>query len=334
METTSVRGRIDLTPLGVGGAQLGNLGRAVDDDAVRDVVDTAWRRGIRYFDTAPHYGLGLSERRLGAALADYPRDDYVLSTKVGRILVDSPETADRLDDGGFAVPASTRREWDFTRDGVLSSIESSLERLGVDRLDVVYLHDPDEHWSIASTEGVGALIELRDQGVVRAVGVGMNQSAMPAAFVERTDIDLVMLAGRYTLLEQPAAADLLPVAQERGVGIVNVGVYNSGLLARDRVAPGATYDYQPAAPELIARVNRIADVCEAWGTTLPTAALHFGRAHPAIVSVVIGCRSGAQMAEAADRSDEAIDPGLWDDLRRQGLLPDGNEGQIAHRSHV
>lgn len=310
-----------LSRVGLGGAQLGNLGRALSDEEAEAVVDAAWALGVRSFDTAPHYGLGLSERRLGRALRKYPRDEYVLSTKVGRLLVPSPESAHEVDDGGFAVPAETRRVWDFTRDGILRSVEASLDRLGLDRVDILYLHDPDDHWEVAATEGVATLLELRDEGAVSAVGVGMNQSAMPAAFVERADIDLVMLAGRYTLLDQPALRDLLPLAAERGVGIINVGVYNSGLLARARVAPGATYDYLPAPAELVARVEAIADVCERWGVTLPDAAMQFAIGHPAIVSAVVGCRTPEQVADAVARADAVVPPALWRDLVDAGLLP-------------
>lgn len=326
MTTTSLRTGTALTRLTLGGAQLGNLGRAVTDDVATDAVDAAWEGGIRSFDTAPHYGLGLSERRLGRALAGRPRDEYVLSTKVGRLLVPSPESAHERDPGGFDVPAATRRAWDFSRDGVLRSVEASLGRLGLDRIDILYLHDPDDHWEQASAEGVGALIELREQGVVRAVGVGMNQSAMPAEFVRRFDIDVVMLAGRYTLLEQPALADLLPLAAERGVGIVDVGVYNSGLLARDRVAATATYDYLPAPAALIAHANRIAEVCEEFGTTLPTTALQFPLRHRAVASVAIGCRDRAQVESNLARADEHVPDALWSALADRGLIPDEARG--------
>lgn len=323
MPAARLRTGTTLTRFGLGGAQLGNLGRVTTDEQARSAVDTAWDRGSRLFDTAPHYGLGHSERRLGELLADRPRDEYVLSTKAGRTLVPQPHADGQLDDGGFAVPAAYRRDFDFSRDAILRGVEESLGRLGVDHLDIVYLHDPDHHWDQASTEGIGALIELRDQGVVDAIGVGMNQSALPARFVRETDIDVVMLAGRYTLLEQPALADLLPAALEHGVGIVNVGVYNSGLLARPRVAPDATYDYQPAPPDLIARANAIADVCEDFGTDLPTAAMHFSLQHPAVTSVVLGCRDGSQVMEGIDRLEAEVDGDLWDALVTRGLLPEG-----------
>ncbi|WP_156037358.1 aldo/keto reductase, partial [Glycomyces tenuis] len=239
-----------LTELGFGAAQLGNLYRETTEAEASGAVDAAWDAGVRYFDTAPHYGLGLSERRLGAVLAGRPRDEYVLSTKVGRLLVPTPERAHLRDDGGFAVPAAFRREWDFSRDGILRSLEGSLERLGTDRIDIVYLHDPDEHWDEASTGGVQALVELREQGVVSAIGVGMNQSAMPARFVRETDIDVVMCAGRFTLVDRGALADLLPAALDRGVAVVAAAVYNSGLLAEPRPAADARFDYRRGASGL------------------------------------------------------------------------------------
>ena len=314
------RPAVRLTALGFGAAQGGSLYRATSDDEFASAVDAAWAAGIRYFDTAPHYGLGLSERRLGAALRSRPRDEYVVSTKVGRLLVPSPETAQARDPEGFDVPADHQRVWDFSRDGVLRSLEASLERTGLDRVDVVYLHDPDEHWEQAATEAVPALVELRDQGVIGAIGAGMNQSAMLARFVEETDVDVMMCAGRYTLLEQGALADLLPAAQARGVGVVIAGVYNSGLLARDRPPADAVYNYQQAPPELIDRARRIAAVCETYGVTLPQAALAFVRRHPAVVSTVVGLRDGAQVTETLRRSDADVPEQLWSALYEAGLL--------------
>jgi len=310
------------TTLGYGAAQAGNLYRATTDDETRAAVDTAWAAGIRYFDTAPHYGLGLSERRIGAALRDRPRDELVLSTKVGRLLDPSPQTAGERDAEGFDVPADHVRRWDFTRDGVLRSLEASLQRTGLDQVDIVYLHDPDEHWDEASQQAVPALVELRDQGVVGAIGAGMNQSAMLTRFVRECDIDVVMCAGRYTLLEQPAAADLLPAALERGVGVVVAGVYNSGLLARDVPPPSAHYNYEVAPSDLLERARAIAEVCAEHDVTLPQAALAFVDRHPAVVSTVVGLRSPAQVAETLSRS--AVSPSvpdeLWRALVRAGLL--------------
>jgi D-threo-aldose 1-dehydrogenase len=314
-----VRGDLALSELSLGCAQLGNLYREVSDDDARGAVDRAWQLGVRYFDTAPHYGLGLSERRLGAALASHPRDAYVLSSKAGRLL----EPVDRvrgLDDGGFVVPATHRRVFDFSRDGILRSVAGSLERLAVDRLDVVYLHDPDDYITDVLATGYPALAALRDEGVVRAVGAGMNDAAALAALVRATDMDVIMLAGRYTLLEQGSLDDLMPLCAERGVGVVAAGIFNSGLLARPMPAPDAKYNYTEAAPELVERARAIARVCERHGTTLPAAALAFPRAHPAVVSVCVGARSAAQVEQNVALYTEPVRPDLWTELKAKQLL--------------
>ncbi|HEX4442756.1 MAG TPA: aldo/keto reductase [Galbitalea sp.] len=322
MRTRSTRSGLQLTELGLGAAQFGNLYRETTDEQAAGAVAAAWDAGIRYFDTAPHYGLGLSERRLGSLLRQYPRHEYVVSSKVGRLLVDSPELADRLDDQGFVVPAANRRQWDFSRDGILRSFEESLSRTGLDSIDILYLHDPDDHMEQALGEGIQTLIELRDQGVVGAVGAGMNQSAALATLVRETDLDLVMLASRYTLLEQGADDDLLPVALERGVGVVIAGVYNTGLLSSARPSTGAKYDYLDAPAELVARAIEIADVCERHGVTLPDVALAFPLLHPAVVSVVVGVRDAAQMTSNVERYSQSIPAALWLELRADSLLPD------------
>lgn len=316
-------GRSGLTvgPIGYGVAALGNLYRPLADDVWPGIVPAAWEAGIRYFDTAPHYGLGLSERRIGAALRRRPRGEYLLSTKVGRII--EPNPSGEAEPGEmFVVPPTVRRRWDFSRDGILRSIEDSLGRLGLDRIDIVYLHDPDEHWEAASTTGVGALVELRDQGVIRAIGAGMNQSAMLAEFVRRCDVDLMMCAGRYTLLEQGAADELLPLATSRGVGIVAAGVYNSGLLSRETVLDDASYDYGVAPADVLARARAIAAVCERHGVTLPEAAVQFPLRHPAVVSVVLGTRTADQLRSGVARLEAPIPEQLWVDLAAEGLLDD------------
>jgi D-threo-aldose 1-dehydrogenase len=310
-----------LTELGLGAAQFGNLYRPTTDEESTAAVRVAWDGGIRYFDTAPHYGLGLSEKRLGNALREYPRDEYVVSTKVGRLLEPSPEDIGKLDSEGFAVPAAYRRRWDFSRDGILRSVESSLERLGLDRVDILYLHDPDEFWEQASTSGVDTLIELRDQGVVGAVGAGMNQSAMLAEFVRRCDIDVVMLAGRYTLLDQGALDGLIPAASERGVAIVAAGVYNSGILSSPVVVRDAKYDYGSASAEIIDRATQIAAVCQAFGVDLPEAAIRFPLLRPEVASVVVGARTDAQVLSNLARYRAAIPAALWTHLARVGLVP-------------
>jgi len=310
---------VSLTELGFGASVIGNLYRVTPVDDATAAVDAAWDAGIRYFDTAPHYGLGLSERRLGAALRDRPRDEYVISSKAGRLLVPNEEPRG-VDTEGFVVRDDLRRQWDFSRDGILRSLEDTLTRTGLDRIDVVYLHDPDDHWRQAADEAMPALAELRDQGVIGAIGAGMNQSAMLARFLRETAADIVMLAGRYTLLDQSALDDVLPAARELGKSVVAVGVFNSGLLSRDRPAEGMKYDYQDAPPELIARARAIADVCEAYGTTLPAAAIAFPYTHPSIINVTLGMRTSEQVVRNVELKDQRVPDGLWKDLRAQGLI--------------
>lgn len=310
---------LELGGLSLGCAQLGNLYREVSDGDAGATVDGAWAVGVRYFDTAPHYGLGLSERRLGAALAERPRNAYVVSTKVGRAL-DRVDVVAGQDDDGFAVPATHRRRWDFSRDGIRRSLSESLDRLGLDRIDIVYLHDPDDHWDEVLATGYPALAELRAEGAVSAIGAGMNQSRMLGDLVRHTDVDVLMLAGRYTLLEQDSLDDLLPLCEERGVGIVAAGVFNSGLLAQRQPTAGGRYDYGDAPPEIVERARAIATACERHGTTLPAAAIAFPLAHPAVVSVCLGARSAQQVERNASLYRESIAPDLWLELKAEGLL--------------
>jgi D-threo-aldose 1-dehydrogenase len=328
LATRSAHG-VALTELGLGGAQLGNLYREMTEETAAAIVDRAWDEGIRYFDTAPHYGVGLSERRLGRLLRERPRDELVLSTKVGRRLVPDPAGAGRMDDQGFAVPATTVRRWDLSREGIRRSLEESLDRLGLDRVDVIYLHDAEDHWEQALAEAVPAMVELREEGLVRAVGAGMNLAGPLTELVREHDVDLVMCAGRYTLLEQ--ADDLLDAAAERGVGIVAAGVYNSGLLSRPRPGAEPMYDYAPAPAGLVARVHAIADVCEAHGVSLPEAAIAFPLRHPAVVSVAVGAAGPGQVADALDRYHRSVPEALWDDLVSAGLLSE--RALSAARAH-
>jgi D-threo-aldose 1-dehydrogenase len=307
-----------LGPLGYGAASVGNLYREVRDDESDAALAAAWDGGIRYFDTAPHYGLGLSERRMGAVLRERPRDELVVSTKVGRLLEPNPgATGD--DDEGFAVPATQRRRRDYSRDGVLRSLEESLERMGLDRIDVVFVHDPDEYYREVLDGAYPALHELRDQGVVRAIGAGMNQAEMLTRFVRELDLDLVLMAGRYSLLDQGALAELLPACVERGVAVVIGGVFNSGLLADPR--PGATFDYAPAPPELVERAGRLQAVCARHGVPLRAAALAFPFGHPAVASVLVGARTAAEVQDAVAMVDRPVPAELWAELVADGLLP-------------
>jgi D-threo-aldose 1-dehydrogenase len=320
IRSTGVR----LSTLGFGAAVIGNLFRAVDDETARGAVDAAWDAGIRYFDTAPHYGVGLSERRLGEALRDRPRDEYVISSKVGRLLRPRDVPLER-DDDGFDVPGDVGRVRDYSRDGVLRSIEETLARTGLDRIDVVYVHDPDapEELDLVVAEGMPALVELRDQGVVGAVGAGMNHSAPLTRLLRETDADVVMLAGRYTLLEQGSLDDVLPAAQELGKAVVAVGVFNSGLLARQEVPDDANWNYEQAPQEVLARARQLAALCAEHGTTLPAAAVAFALDHPAVVGTVLGMRNADQVVRNAGLLSEEPAGGwtaLWDDLAARGLL--------------
>lgn len=306
------RGGLRVAPLSFGAAAIGNLFTAVDDAVAAEAVRVAADAGIDYFDTAPHYGLGLSERRLGAALGD--RADVVISTKVGRLLRPATEGGAPGVSEGFAVAADVERVWDFSRDGVLRSIEASLERLGRDRIDVVYVHDPDEHFAEAMDGAFPALDELRRQGVIASYGAGMNQSAMLTRFVRETDLDAVLIAGRYTVLDRSAADDLLPACLERDVSVAAGGVFNSGITATADPRPGATYDYAPVTLRVLDRARRLAAVCREHGTTLPHAAVHFPLRRPAVRTVLLGMRSADEVR--ADLDLLAVPPpdALWSDL--------------------
>ena len=320
---------IDFTEVGFGTAPLGNLYRAIGDDDARAILERAWAGGVRYFDTAPLYGLGLSERRLGALLRGKDRDEYVLSTKAGRLL-EVCDPADRTGtDKWFEVP--TRREvYNYSHDGILRSIEFSLERLGVDRIDILYVHDIDvvNHGSQAASDaridelmasGYRALISLRDQGVVKAIGGGVNEWEVCQTLAERGDFDLFLLAGRYTLLEQEALESFLPLCESRGIGIVIGGPYNSGILASGP-SPGAFYNYAPAPDAVLERVRRLAGVCGAHSVPLVHAALRFPLLHPCVVSTIPGGQRVREVESNLEAARADIPPALWDDLKAEGLM--------------
>jgi D-threo-aldose 1-dehydrogenase len=306
-----------MTSLGLGCAQLGNLFVEITDHQSRAVVDAAWDTGVRFFDTAPHYGLGLSERRLGAALAGRPRDGYTVCSKVGRVL-------EPTDEGGmdpdFRVPATHKRVWDFSRDGVRRSIDESLARLGLDRLDVALIHDAEGHADAAIGTAYPALAELRDEGVVGAIGTGSTNTGYMTRFVRECRPDTVLIAGRYTLLEQPALAELLPACVEAGTAVIIGGVFNSGLLAHDHPHTGLAYEYHAAPPELVARAQAIADVCVRHGTTLPAAAIAYAAGHPAVSTVLVGAETPEQVRRNADLFAAGPPPELWPALVEAGLI--------------
>jgi D-threo-aldose 1-dehydrogenase len=314
------RSAVTVSALSFGGAPIGNLYQAVDDATAAGAVSAAFRAGVRLFDTAPHYGLGLSERRLGRALAPRRRADYVVSTKVGRVLVPDPAAAARRDDEGFDVPAAHRRVWDFSASGVRRSLAASLERLGLERVDLVMLHDPDHHWRQAVEEAYPVLHELRASGAIGAIGAGMNQWEMLADLVRHTEVDVVLIAGRYSLLDQSALDALLPLCASRKVSVLVGGAFNSGVLATPQPRRDATYDYVAGPPELIERARRIAAVCARHGVTLPQAALAFPAGHPAVASVVVGMRSPAEVGENLALAARPVPARLWQELVAEGLL--------------
>jgi D-threo-aldose 1-dehydrogenase len=291
---------LGVTELGFGGAAIGGLFKPSPADVARAAVDAAWDAGIRYFDTAPHYGLGMSERRLGEALRDRPREEFVLSTKVGRLLVANPApTGSDLGSGGFAVPDELTRVFDYSADGVRRSLDASLQRLGLDRVDIVLVHDPDDHADQAVTEALPALIELRDQGVVGAVGLGMNQWQVPLRAVMETDVDVVMLAGRWTLADR-SGAPLLEACAGRGVSLLAAAPFNSGLLARAWPPDDAHFNYQPAAAGVLEHARALARRSERHGLTLPQAALRFPLLHKAVACVVTGLGSPGHVRSAVN----------------------------------
>lgn len=322
MQTKAIgRGGIEAPILSFGSAPIGNLFREVDEEDALLAINAAWDRGIRYFDTAPHYGLGLAENRVGKALSNHPRNGYFLSSKVGRVLAptrDFPGQNDLAD--GFMVPKDYVRIYDYSGDGVKRSIEDSLRRLDTDYLDIVYVHDPDDHFEQALKGAFPALSKLRDEGVIKSFGSGMNQSEMLAEFVKRTDLDVIMLAGRYTLLEQNSLDSLMTLAQEKNVSIVAAGVFNSGLLSKNRPSSDATYNYAPAPQELIARVNEIAEICESHGVSLPAAAARFPLGHSSVSNICLGARSREQVERNADLLNAEIPRAMWVDLRDKKIV--------------
>lgn len=324
MAELSRRTDLTLPAFGYGAAGVGNLHRVVTDDDAHAVLEAAWDAGVRYFDTAPHYGLGLSERRLGAFLRTKPRDEFVLSTKAGRLLVPNPGGEDKLDvENFYHVPTVVKRQWDFSADGVRRSVHESLERLGLASIDLVYLHDPEQSDDLERNlaSGAAALAALKDEGVIRASGLGSMDAGALALGADSGALDVLMVAGRLTLLEQPALADTVPECERTGTGIVTASVFNSGLLASDRPADNPRYDYGDAPQELLDRATRIADVCRAHAVPLPAAALQYTTRIAPVRSVVSGTSRAAQIRQNVEWMALEIPESLWADLASEQLLP-------------
>lgn len=324
----AVLGRVGGTAgFGLGGAPLGNLFRAVDDATAEATLEAAWNAGVRCYDTAPHYGAGLSEHRLGRFLRTKPRSEFVLSSKVGRLL--TPDPAAPREAHGYVQTLPFAARFDYGADAALRSIDDSLQRLGLDRLDIVYIHDIDtpthgaeqpRRFREAMAGAWPALERLRREGVVGAVGLGVNEARVCVDALAETDLDCCMLAGRYTLLDQSALEVLVPRCVERGVKLVLAGAYNSGILATGAV-PGAAYDYGPARDAVLERVRRLQAVCAAHGVPLRAAALQYTRACPAAAGLVVGARSPDEVADAATMLRHPVPPAFWQALHAERLIP-------------
>ena len=311
-------------PLGLGGAPLGNLLAPVTDGVARGTIDAAWSSGIRFFDTAPLYGFGLSEHRMGEVLRGHSRDDFVLSTKVGRLLV--PDASVAAERHGFVGGLPFRMLYDYSYEGARRSIEQSLHRLGLARIDIALIHDVGEdthgpawreRFDEAMRGAARALTEMRREGVIAAWGLGVNRVEPCLMALEQADPDLFLVAGRYTLLDTSALAELFPRCAERGVRAIIGGPYNSGLLAG-----GATFDYTAAPAPLVERVQRLSAVCARHGVDLRAVALQFCAAHPVVASVIPGARDPAEVASNVQLMTVPIPEALWQDLRRDQLIPD------------
>jgi D-threo-aldose 1-dehydrogenase len=318
---------VPFTELGFGSAPIGNLYHPVPEPEARATLEAAWEVGCRFFDTAPAYGLGLAETRLNPFLRCRRGERFVLSTKVGRILqVCAP--AQRAGQSTFFDVPSRREVIDYSYDGVMRSLEQSFERLGVDSIDVLLCHglDASTHAGAAVGEvraflegGYRALTSLRDSGAVKAIGAGMNNCETAEFLARNGDLDIVLLAGRYTLLEQEALTSLLPLCVDRSIGVIIGGPYNSGILATG-ARPGAFYNDEPAPPDILDRTARLQRVCQSHGVALPEAALAFPLAHPAVLSVIPGAARPEEVRRNAANLRVRIPGSLWADLKAQGLL--------------
>jgi D-threo-aldose 1-dehydrogenase len=321
------RVNLDVTIMGYGSAPIGNIFKPVAEEEAAAMVQGAWDAGIRYFDTAPYYGHGLSEARLGAALRWYPRDEFVLSTKVGRVLTAKPRGQVDFSPWVDGLPFALR--FDYSYDGAMRSIEDSLQRLGLERIDIAFIHDCDvfthgaKHqpgiFETAMEGAWRALDRLRSEGVVKAIGVGVNEWQVCYEALRRRDFDCFLLAGRYTLLEQESLDAFLPLCEERDVAIILGGGYNSGILATGAVQ-GAKYNYSPAPEPILARTRRIEEVCRAHGVSLKAAALQFVLAHPVIKTNIPGTRSVKQLQDNLKTFRQEIPVSFWADLKRRGLV--------------
>jgi len=307
---------LDVTSIGLGSAPLGGLFSAVSDADAEATLAAGWSAGIRFYDTAPLYGFGLAEHRLGAFLRQQKRESYAISTKVGRLL--RAPGAGTVEDDHFKDAPALRPLFDFSYDGVMRSVEESLDRLGLDRVDVLLVHDPDDHYDAAVSGAFRALMRLRDDGTVKAIGSGMNQSEMLTRFAEAVPVDCFLLAGRYTLLDQGALDALFPACVAKNIGILLGGIYNSGILANPHA--GAKFNYEDADAALVARALELDQLCRKHGTELKAAAYQFCMAHPAVTVAVMGARNAAEVADNIAMSERTVPQAFWRELRAKNLV--------------
>lgn len=323
------RAGFPVTLAGVGGSQVANLSSAISNEQADALIDDAWAHGVRAFDTAPLYGHGLGEHRYGHNLSRRPRDEYVLSTKVGRRLY--PASAGSFTSGSWVDPAPFRWETDYSYDGVMRQVEDSLQRLCTDRVDILLVHDIDvrnhgvegqrERFREVVEGAYPALVVLRETGIARAIGLGVNEAEVCVEALDEIDLDCFLLAGRYTLLEQDPLDDLLPMCEERGVALILGGVFNSGILAKGPL-DGSRYDYRTAPARIVQRVSAITEVCVVHGVPLAAAALQFAAAPRAVANLCLGARSVEQQQENYRNLAWEIPPQFWADLRAAGLVRD------------
>jgi D-threo-aldose 1-dehydrogenase len=309
--------------LGYGGGSVGNFGRVLSNRQAEEILDVAWEEGIRYFDTAPFYGRGRSERRIGAFLGEKPRDAFVLSTKVGRLLDPAPRGAE--EDGIFLDPAPFDPRWDYSYDGVMRSFEDSLQRLGLARIDILYVHDIGGrlHSDTAAAQletlkrgGLRALDKLRSDGTIKGYGLGVTEIDVCMESLDYADPDVFLLAGRYTLIERSRASALLEACARRNVSVVIGGVFASGILATGAI-PGALYDYAPASPEILEQVSQLEELCMDHATTLSTAALQFPLSHSAVASVLVGAGSVNNLYQCISGVEATIPETFWQALHKE-----------------
>jgi D-threo-aldose 1-dehydrogenase len=306
---------LDVTAIGLGTAPLGGLFSPVSDADAEATIERAWSLGVRYFDTAPLYGFGLAERRLGNFLRQQERDSFAISTKVGRLLRSAAAAAE---DAHYKGTPAERPQFDFSYDGVMRSVDESLCRLGLDRVDVLLVHDPDDHYDDAVSGAWSALQRLRGDGTVKAIGAGMNQADMLARFAEAVPVDCFLLAGRYTLLDQGALTTLFPVCRAKSIGILLGGIYNSGILANPRA--GAKFNYADADAALVTRAMELEALCRKHGTDLKAAAVQFCMAHPAVTVALQGARTAAEVSDNMAMAERLVPAAFWHELRQRKLV--------------